>query len=83
MAESLTNIARYADATSATVRLAREGGCALVEVEDDGIGGVNPDAGSGIRGLRDRIDALDGSLDVSSEPGCGTRIRARIPVASA
>ncbi|HEY1366673.1 MAG TPA: PAS domain-containing protein [Gaiellaceae bacterium] len=80
VAEALTNVARYADATQATVRLACERDCAFVEVEDDGVGGVNPDVGSGIRGLRDRIDALDGSLDVSSEPGKGTQIRARIPL---
>jgi PAS domain S-box-containing protein len=82
VAESLTNVARYSKATKATIRIARQRECALVEVEDDGIGGANPDAGSGIRGLIDRIDALDGSLDVRSEPGKGTRIQARIPVAS-
>jgi PAS domain S-box-containing protein len=82
VAESLTNVARYSKATRATIRLARQRGCALVEVEDDGVGGVNPDAGSGIRGLIDRIDALDGSLDVCSEPGKGTRIQVRIPLAS-
>jgi signal transduction histidine kinase len=74
---------RYADATSASVRLTREDRCALVEVEDDGIGGADPTAGSGIRGLLDRIDALDGSLELRSEPGGGTRIRARIPLSSA
>jgi len=83
VAEALTNVARYAEATQVTIRLARQDGWAVVEVEDDGIGGASPDAGSGIRGLADRIDALDGSLEVSSEPGCGTRIRARMPLASA
>ena len=82
VAESLTNVARYAKATRVTVRLAREDGSALVEVEDDGIGGADPGGGSGIRGLIDRIDALDGSLDVRSEPGRGTRIQAQIPLAS-
>jgi PAS domain S-box-containing protein len=82
VAESLTNVVRYSQATRAIVRLARQRESALVEVEDDGIGGVNPDAGSGIRGLIDRIDALDGSLDVRSEPGKGTRIQVRIPLAS-
>jgi hypothetical protein len=80
VAESLTNVARYSRATKATVRLARQNGSALVEVEDDGIGGADPDGGSGLRGLVDRIDALDGSLDPSSEPGRGTRIRGRIPL---
>ena len=82
VAESLTNVARYAEATRVTVRLARQDGYALVDVEDDGIGGASPDGGSGIRGLIDRIDALDGSLDVWSEPGRGTRIQAKIPLAS-
>jgi PAS domain S-box-containing protein len=82
VAEALTNVARYARATNATIRLARQDGHALVEVADDGIGGVNPEAGSGIRGLTDRIDALDGSLDVFSQPGIGTRLQVSIPLAS-
>jgi PAS domain S-box-containing protein len=81
VAEALTNVARYADATKATIRLARENGCALVEVVDDGIGGARLDGGSGLRGLKDRIDALDGSLEINSEPGVGTSIRASIPLA--
>jgi PAS domain S-box-containing protein len=82
VAESLTNVARHSEATQATVRLARRQGCALVEVEDDGIGGADPASGSGIRGLVDRLDALHGSLDVRSEPGSGTRVQATIPFAS-
>jgi PAS domain S-box-containing protein len=80
VAESLTNVARYSRATKATVRLTRQNGSALVEVEDDGIGGADPEAGSGLLGLADRIDALDGSLDLTSEPGRGTRIQVRIPL---
>ena len=83
VAESLTNVARYSGATKATVRLVRQNGSVVVEVADDGIGGADPDAGSGLRGLVDRIDALDGSLDVSSELGKGTRILVRIPLALA
>jgi PAS domain S-box-containing protein len=60
VAEALTNIARYAEATRVTICVARRSGSALVSVEDDGIGGASPDAGSGIRGLGDRIDALGG-----------------------
>jgi len=82
VAESLTNVARYAEATKATIRVARHDDHALVEVADDGIGGVDPGSGSGLRGLADRIDALDGSLDVRSEPGMGTLIRVTIPLAS-
>ncbi len=80
VAESLTNVARYAHATSARISLGLEDGCALVEVEDDGIGGADPGAGSGIRGLIDRLDALEGSLVIRSDAGAGTLIRASIPL---
>jgi len=80
VAESLTNIARYAEATSATIRLSRDDGCALVVVEDDGIGGAAAGVGSGIRGLIDRVDALEGSLVIESQAGRGTRISASIPL---
>jgi PAS domain S-box-containing protein len=80
VAEALTNVARYAEATRVTVCIARRSGSALVSVEDDGIGGASSDAGSGIRGLVDRIDALGGSLTVRSEAGKGTRIAAQIPL---
>ena len=52
-----------------------------VEVTDDGIGGADPARGSGLKGLEDRVEALDGTLEVESPPGAGTRIRARIPTA--
>jgi PAS domain S-box-containing protein len=80
VAESLTNVARYAEATQATVRLAGGDDHVLVEVADDGVGGVDPAAGSGLRGLTDRVEALDGALDVTSERGQGTRVRATIPL---
>jgi signal transduction histidine kinase len=69
VAESPTNVARYSRATRATVRLRQQDGCAVVEVEDDGIRGVNLESGSGIRGLIDRIEALDGSFDVRHRAG--------------
>jgi signal transduction histidine kinase len=53
----------------------------VVEVTDDGIGGADPSRGSGLKGLEDRVEALDGTLEVESPPGAGTRIRARIPTA--
>jgi signal transduction histidine kinase len=62
------------------VRVARENGYALVEVEDDGVGGADPARGSGLRGLEDRLSALRGTLQIDSPPGAGTRIRARIPL---
>jgi signal transduction histidine kinase len=50
----------------------------LIEIADDGIGGADPSRGTGIRGLSDRVEALDGHLDLDSPPGSGTRIRAEI-----
>jgi signal transduction histidine kinase len=54
-----------------------------VEVTDDGVGGADPAAGTGLRGLSDRVEALEGTLSVSSPPGGGTRISAEIPLAAA
>jgi signal transduction histidine kinase len=77
--EGLTNVAKYARARRATVRLERGDGRLLVEISDDGVGGADPAAGSGLRGLTDRVAALDGALEVSSPPGGGTRLRVRLP----
>jgi len=62
------------------VVLRRVDGHALVEVADDGVGGADPETGSGLRGLADRVEALEGRLEVVSPPGEGTRIRAEIPL---
>jgi signal transduction histidine kinase len=80
VAEALTNVAKYAGATSATVRVSRQNGSAFVEVDDDGRGGADPARGTGLRGLADRVGALDGKLAITSPPGGGTRLRAEIPV---
>jgi signal transduction histidine kinase len=79
VAESLTNVAKYAQASSATIRLQRLDGNALVEVRDDGVGGADATRGSGLRGLADRVEALNGRLGVDSVPGAGTRVWAEIP----
>ena len=80
-AEAITNVARHADATQAEVRLRRgERGVAL-EVADDGAGGARLDGGSGLGGLEDRLAVLGGTLDVESERGRGTLVRATIPAA--
>jgi PAS domain S-box-containing protein len=79
VAESLTNVAKYANAKHATVRIVQDNGSAVIEVEDDGVGGADAAAGSGLRGLADRVEALDGRLVVESPPGRGTRVRAVIP----
>ena len=80
VAESLTNVAKYAQATHAEVSVSRENGFALVEVRDDGVGGADPGTGTGLRGMADRPAALDGRLEIESEPGRGTSVRARMPV---
>jgi signal transduction histidine kinase len=80
VAESLTNVAKYAGASVATVRVCVEDSHVLVEVADDGVGGADASRGSGIRGLADRVEALDGRLDVDSPPGAGTRVSAAIPL---
>ena len=79
VAEALTNVAKYADATSVRVSVARFDGRAVVEVADDGRGGADPAQGTGLRGLVDRVEALNGHLDVESPVGRGTRVRAEIP----
>jgi signal transduction histidine kinase len=79
VAEALTNVAKYAHATHAKVEVARENGRLMVEVEDDGIGGANPENGTGLRGLADRIAVLEGRLEIDSETGRGTTVRAQIP----
>jgi signal transduction histidine kinase len=81
VAEALTNVARYADATRAEVDVERRNGRVVVEVRDDGVGGADPAAGSGLRGLGDRLAALDGRLEVSSPRGKGTIVRAEMPCA--
>ena len=80
IAEALTNVAKYANASAATVAVRRVNGHAHVEVRDDGVGGADPGRGSGLRGLADRVGALDGSLALDSPPGSGTTLRAEIPV---
>ena len=81
VAEALTNVARYARASHAEVSVSRSNGQVEVEVRDDGVGGADPRAGSGLRGLADRVAALDGRLEVVSPRGGGTTIRAVIPCA--
>ena len=81
VAESLTNVVKYAHAEHAAVRVGRDNGYAVVEVRDDGVGGADPSSGTGLRGLADRIAALDGRLEIDSPPGGGTLVRAKIPCA--
>ncbi len=80
VSESLANVAKYAAASRARVELARDDGLLVVEVSDDGVGGADAGRGSGLRGLTDRVEALGGHLRVSSEHGCGTTVRAELPL---
>ncbi|HEX5900858.1 MAG TPA: GAF domain-containing protein [Solirubrobacteraceae bacterium] len=79
--EALTNVAKYAQASEARVRVGRIDGIAQVEVVDDGVGGADDRGGSGLRGLADRVEALGGRLIVSSPAGEGTTVHAQLPVA--
>jgi PAS domain S-box-containing protein len=80
IAEALTNVAKYAHASAARVHVAAGAASVVVEVSDDGIGGADPASGSGLRGLADRVEALGGSLAVTSPGGTGTTLRAEIPL---
>jgi signal transduction histidine kinase len=80
IAEALTNVSRYARATGARVQIEVDGDDLVVTVTDDGVGGVDVAAGSGLRGLQDRLATVDGSLEIDSTPGEGTRVTGRIPV---
>jgi signal transduction histidine kinase len=80
VAEALTNAQRHARATHASVSLVQAEGRLEVAIDDDGAGGADPDRGTGLRGLSDRVQALGGHLEVVSDPGRGTQIRATLPV---
>ena len=82
VSEALTNVLKYARATSATVRVTPRDDVLVVEVSDDGCGGAQPGAGSGLGGLRDRVEALDGTFELHSPAGEGTRVRAALPLAA-
>jgi PAS domain S-box-containing protein len=83
VSEALTNVAKHAQATSARVAIGREGGLLRLEVGDDGCGGADEAAGTGLVGLRDRAEAAGGTLVVQSPPGQGTVVSAALPLAEA
>jgi signal transduction histidine kinase len=80
VSEALANIVKHADACSAAVRVECDDGQLIVEIADDGAGGARAEGGSGLRGLRDRIETLDGELLIESPPGRGTLVRAALPI---
>src|SRR3954465_13355218 len=80
--EALANVAKYAHATKAKVRVSRRNGMAVIEIRDDGIGGADETAGTGLQGLADRVAALDGTLRILSPPGAGPVVPADLPCES-
>ena len=81
VSEALTNVAKHAAAAAARVTVERHDGTLTVEVADDGPGGATTDAGSGLRGLSDRVAAVNGHLELHSPPGGGTRVSCELPCA--
>ena len=79
VSEALTNVAKYANATLVRVAISRAGGLVRISVSDDGVGGAHPDGGSGLRGLSDRVEALNGHLTVTSPVGAGTTSPTLLP----
>jgi signal transduction histidine kinase len=80
VSEALTNVARYADASRARVRVSRDSNRLYVEVSDDGVGGAEVSPGSGLQGLRDRVEAIGGHLELQSASGGGTHVTASFPL---
>jgi signal transduction histidine kinase len=79
VSEALTNVAKYAQASLVRIGVERTDGIAHITVSDDGVGGAHPDAGTGLRGLADRVEALNGRLTIDSPLGAGTTLRATLP----
>jgi signal transduction histidine kinase len=80
VAEALTNVARHANATLVQVQLERADGVVRLDICDDGVGGADPSRGSGLIGLKDRVEATGGTLGVESRPGQGTSLQVKLPI---
>jgi signal transduction histidine kinase len=80
VSEALTNAAKHSTASHVAVSLAEREGALQLSVRDDGVGGADPQGGSGLIGLRDRVEALGGTIEVESPKGAGTRVAVRLPV---
>jgi signal transduction histidine kinase len=78
--EALTNVTRYARATTVEIQVSTDEGAAVLRIHDDGAGGAEPRDGGGIQGLADRVDALGGQLTVNSLSGLGTTLEAHVPL---
>jgi signal transduction histidine kinase len=79
-AEALTNIAKYASASTARIKMSPTVDALVLDIQDDGVGGATPSPGSGLSGLHDRVAAIGGALIIDSPPGAGTRVRAELPL---
>jgi signal transduction histidine kinase len=80
VSEALANAAKHAQASVISVNVAAGGSVIDVTVSDDGVGGADPSRGSGLTGLRDRVAALGGTIEIASADGGGTRLHSRIPL---
>jgi signal transduction histidine kinase len=80
ISEALTNVAKYAAASRASIAVSKHDGRLTLEVRDDGVGGADIDSGTGLRGLADRLEAVEGELEIESAPGGGTTLRASMPL---
>ena len=80
VSEALTNAAKHSRASTLRIRAGADNGLVSLSITDDGVGGADPEGGSGLVGLRDRVEALGGELRVSSAPGQGTALDATIPI---
>jgi signal transduction histidine kinase len=80
VSEALTNATKHSQATRVWVDVEEVDQTLRLSIRDDGVGGADPDRGSGLVGLRDRIEALGGKIEIESQPGAGTLVRAAIPV---
>jgi GAF domain-containing protein len=78
-AESITNAVKHAQASTVTVRGGRHDGTIELEIRDDGVGGADPQRGTGLIGLKDRVETLGGTISFASPAGAGTTIRAKLP----
>ena len=80
VSEALTNATKHAQALVVCVTIEQREDCLHLSIRDDGIGGADPTRGSGLIGLRDRAEALGGSIEVSSPPGQGTQLLVQLPL---
>jgi signal transduction histidine kinase len=80
VSEAFANTAKHASASAVDVAVEAADGNVTVRVSDDGAGGADPSRGSGLTGIRDRVEAVGGTLAVHSPPGAGTVLTARLPL---